>query len=100
VAAKSGQFTADESGKGQFLQGHRRILAGEGVVRKISSPLKIKIVERTTPIKIVEQLGEKEKHHKMQNAAELYAIPNELRQLSISLISGTVYLFIADSKSI
>jgi len=37
VAAKSGQVTADETGKGQFLRGNRRYLAGEGVVRKISS---------------------------------------------------------------
>jgi len=38
VAAKSGQFTADEAGKGQFLRGNRRNLAGEEVVRKSSSP--------------------------------------------------------------
>jgi len=36
-AAKSGQFTADEMGKGQFPSTNRRNLAGEGVVRKISS---------------------------------------------------------------
>jgi len=35
-AAKSGQFTADETGKPQFLRGNRRNLAGEKVVRKIS----------------------------------------------------------------
>jgi len=40
VAAKSGQFTADEMGKGQFLRGNRRNLA-EGVVRKISSPIRV-----------------------------------------------------------
>jgi len=38
VVAKSGQFTADETGKGQFLRGNQRNLAGEGVVRKSSSP--------------------------------------------------------------
>jgi len=31
VAAKSGQFTADKKGKGQFLRGNRRNLAGEEV---------------------------------------------------------------------
>jgi len=38
MAAKTGQFTGDETGKGQFLQGKQRNLAGEGVVRKILSP--------------------------------------------------------------
>jgi len=38
VAAKTGQFTADETGKRQFL---RRNLAGKGVVRKISSPQRV-----------------------------------------------------------
>jgi len=33
VAAESGQFTADETGKGQFLRGN---LTGETVMRKIS----------------------------------------------------------------
>jgi len=33
VAAKSRQFTADKTGKGQFLRGNRRNLAGEGVVK-------------------------------------------------------------------
>jgi len=37
VAVKSRQFTADKTGKGQFLRGNRRNLAGEGVVRKSSS---------------------------------------------------------------
>jgi len=37
VAAKSGQFTTDKTGKGQFLRGNRRNLAGEWVVTKISS---------------------------------------------------------------
>jgi len=37
MAAKSRQFTADKTGKSQFLGGNRRNLAGEGVVRKISS---------------------------------------------------------------
>jgi len=32
------QFTADETGNGQFLRGNGRYLAEEGVVRKISSP--------------------------------------------------------------
>jgi len=41
VAAKSGQFTADEMEKGQFLRGNRRNLTGEGVVRKISSPQRV-----------------------------------------------------------
>jgi len=35
MAAKSGQFTADETGKGQFLRGNRTYLAEEGVVKKI-----------------------------------------------------------------
>jgi len=35
VAAKSGQFTSDETEKGQFLRGNRKYLAEEGVVRKI-----------------------------------------------------------------
>jgi len=38
VAAKSRQFTADKTGKGQF---YRRNLAGEGVVRKSSSPQRV-----------------------------------------------------------
>jgi len=38
VAAKLGQFTTDETGKGQFLRENRRNMAGEGVVRKSSSP--------------------------------------------------------------
>jgi len=33
VATKSGQFTADETGKGKSLRGNRRNLAEEGVVR-------------------------------------------------------------------
>jgi len=37
MAAKSGQFTADNMGKGQFLQKNQRNQAGEGVVRKMSS---------------------------------------------------------------
>jgi len=37
VAAKSGQFTADEMRKGQFLRENRRNLAGEGVVRDFVS---------------------------------------------------------------
>jgi len=41
VAAKSGQFTADETGKCHFLQGNRRNLAGEGVLRKISFSQKV-----------------------------------------------------------
>jgi len=41
VAAKSRQFTADKTGKGQFLQGNRRNLAGEGVVRKSSTPQRV-----------------------------------------------------------
>jgi len=41
VAAKSGQFTADETGKDQFLRGNQRNLAGKGVVRKISSPQRV-----------------------------------------------------------
>jgi len=40
VAAKSRQFTADETGKGQFLRGNRRRLSGKGVVRSTSSPKK------------------------------------------------------------
>jgi len=35
VAPKSGQFTADEMEKGQFLQEKKRNLAEEGIVRKI-----------------------------------------------------------------
>jgi len=41
VAAKSGQFTADEAGKSQFLRGNRRYLAEEGVARRISSPREV-----------------------------------------------------------
>jgi len=40
-AAKSGQFTADKTRKSQFLRGNRRNLAGEGVMRKISSPQRV-----------------------------------------------------------
>jgi len=31
VAVKLGQFTADKTGKNQFLRGNRRNLAGDGV---------------------------------------------------------------------
>jgi len=41
VAAKSGQFTAGEAGKGQFVRGNRRNLAKEKVVRYILSPRRI-----------------------------------------------------------
>jgi len=41
LAAKSGQFTADKTGKSQFLRGNRRNLVGEGVVRKNSSPQRV-----------------------------------------------------------
>jgi len=41
VAAKSSQFTADKAGKSQFLRGNRKNLAGEGVVRKRSSPQRV-----------------------------------------------------------
>jgi len=41
VAAKSGQFTANETGKGQFLRENRRNLEEEGVVRKVSSPKRV-----------------------------------------------------------
>jgi len=37
VAAKSRQFTADKTGKGQFLRRNRRNLTREGVVRKSSA---------------------------------------------------------------
>jgi len=37
TTTKSRQFTADKTGESQFLRGNRRNLAGEGVVRKISS---------------------------------------------------------------
>jgi len=37
VAAKSEQFTADNTGKGQFLRGNRRNLVGEGVVKDLVS---------------------------------------------------------------
>jgi len=33
-AAKSGQFTADETGKDQFYRGNQKNLTEEGVVRK------------------------------------------------------------------
>jgi len=39
--AKSGEFTTDETGKDQFFQGNRRNLAGEGFVKKISSPKRV-----------------------------------------------------------
>jgi len=38
---KSGQYTAAETGKGQFLRGNGRNLAGKGVVREISSPKRV-----------------------------------------------------------
>jgi len=41
VAAKSRQFTADKTRKGQFFRGNRRNLAGEGVVKKSSSPQRV-----------------------------------------------------------
>jgi len=41
VAAKLRQFTADNTGKGQFLRGNRKDLTGEGVVRKSSSPQRV-----------------------------------------------------------
>jgi len=41
VAAKSRQFTADRTGKGQFLRGNPRNLAGEGIVKKSSSPQRV-----------------------------------------------------------
>jgi len=37
----SGQFTADKTGKGQFLRGNWRDLAKEGVVGKILSPQRV-----------------------------------------------------------
>jgi len=36
-----GPFTADKTRKGQFPRGNRKNLAGEGVVRKISSPKRV-----------------------------------------------------------
>jgi len=41
VAAKSRQFTAEETRKGQFLRGNRKNLAEEVVVRKILSPRRV-----------------------------------------------------------
>jgi len=41
MAAKSRQFTADKTEKGQFLQGSRRNLSGEGVVRKSLFPQRV-----------------------------------------------------------
>jgi len=41
VAATSRQFTAGETGKGQFFRRNRRNLAEEGVVRIISSPRRV-----------------------------------------------------------
>jgi len=41
VAAKLRQFTADKTGKGQFLLRNRKNLAGEGVVRKSLSPQRV-----------------------------------------------------------
>jgi len=41
VAPKSGQFTADEMGKGQFLRENRKNLVEEGVVKKFSSPRRV-----------------------------------------------------------
>jgi len=46
MAAKSGQFEAGETGKGQFLRENRRNLAGAGVVKKSSSPQRVAIVSR------------------------------------------------------
>jgi len=45
VAAKSGQFTTDETGKGQFLRGNQRNLAEEGFVRKASLPVHFREVQ-------------------------------------------------------
>jgi len=44
VAATSRQLTADKTGKGKFFRGNRRNLAGEGVVRKSSSPQRVACV--------------------------------------------------------
>jgi len=41
LAAKSGQFIADETGKGQFFRGNQGKLAEEGIVRKISSSKRV-----------------------------------------------------------
>jgi len=41
MSAKSGQFTADKTKKGQFLRGSQRNLAGQKVEKKISSPIRI-----------------------------------------------------------
>jgi len=41
MAAKLGQFTLDKTGKGQFLRGNQRNLAGEGIVLKIPSPQRV-----------------------------------------------------------
>jgi len=41
MAAKSRQFTEDKTGKGQFFRRNQRNLAGERVVRKSSSPLRV-----------------------------------------------------------
>jgi len=41
MAAKLRQFTAEKTGKGQFLRGNRRNLAGEGVVKKSLSPQRV-----------------------------------------------------------
>jgi len=41
MAAKSRQFTTDKTGKDKFLRGNRSNLAGEGVVRKSSSPQRL-----------------------------------------------------------
>jgi len=41
LATKLVQFTADETGKGQFLRGNRRNLAGEVFMRKISFSKKV-----------------------------------------------------------
>jgi len=48
-----GQFTADETGKGQFFRGDLRNLAGEEVVRKIWSPQRVASVSNLCNFAIV-----------------------------------------------
>jgi len=49
------EFTADEMGKGQFLRGNRRNLAGEGVVKKIPSPKRVASVPNRAMVGVIGQ---------------------------------------------
>jgi len=62
MAAKSRQFTADKTGKGQFLRRNRRNLAREGVMRKILSPQRVASVSNlcTGPYQLAGNMSNEE----------------------------------------